>query len=365
MPWGDYGDPIGTDSPARQLARLRQAIWRVDELHIDECHTRTRRDGSTVNVGSELPHAVGPHAGRPNFISDAAFGYAVKRISDSHKPLAQLTILESRLRFNMLSSQPMCFNLFADLRALVVSGDPRGTAAIRAMFPDTAIDTVDSLVVEEVPLDSRSATYLGDRTGWDAAIWINGGDGLITIETKYTDPLDTSAPLAPQQRRADFARERAMFTDEGMDYYEALGQRRDTRLDKINVKRAVKGLQPQNLGSGPDFDQMARNLLLTEAYGTRNGLTTAVNYVLAPAFDEQAEPLVGATVARLAEPFRRIARYRTLDAVIDDALPVLEGCEAGRVLGDFRSRYLDLSPARARLTAWLARHGHQRTMRQA
>ena len=162
--------------------------------------------------------------------------------------------------------------------------------------------------------------------------------------------------MTPKNRRVDAANELELFTEDAMVHFRDLGRRRDARIEKANAKRADKGLNPHPLGCGPDFDQMARNLLLTEAYRIRNRLTTAVNYVLAPKFDEQAEPLVRSTVDRLTDKHKRIARYRTLDAVVDAALPPLEDSDAGHVLSTFRSRYLDLSPAEQGLTGWLETH---------
>ena len=297
MTCAGYGDPIGSDGEQRHLARLRQAIWRVDTLGIEACQPRVRRDGSVVCVGSELPHTEGPAAGRPNFLSDAAFDYATARLADSRDSRSGLTILEPRLRFNMLSSQPMCFNLFADLRALIATGDALGAAAVRAMFPGTEVRSVEEIVVEAVP--TPITAYLGDKTGWDAAIWINGGTGLITIETKYTDPLDTAAPLRANPRRAQVATELGLFSPQGWDFYTELGERRDARIQVGNTRRHALGKPPLPVGGGPDFDQMGRNLLLTAQYRAVNGLDTADNYVLAPAFDGHVPGLVATTAARL------------------------------------------------------------------
>lgn len=94
---------------------------------------------------------------------------------------------------------------------------------------------------------------------------------------------------------------------------------------------------------------MARNLLLTAKYRQVHSLSTAVNYVLAPRFDTSAEAAVAQARARLAEPFRGMARHRTLDDVVAAAIPVLRGTGAVEVLEQFADRYLDLGPADATL----------------
>lgn len=287
-------------------------------------------------VGSELPHTSGVDAGRANYLSDEAFRYAMERLAESKERGSDLTMLESRLRFNMLSSQPMCFNLFADVRSLVEVGDPRGLDAVRAMFPQVGIETVDGIDVEAVP--TPISAYLDDRTGWDAAIWINQGTGLITVETKYTDPLDRAAPKRPNPRRAEVAEELGMFTQQATHHFEMLAIRRSSRIG-----------EPASGPVQPDFDQMGRNLLLTAKYRQEAGLLTAINYVLAPRFDTSAVDEVALARTRLAEPFRGMARHRTLDDVVAAAVPVLGGTTAAEVLQRFARRYLDLGPADAAL----------------
>ena len=324
MTCAGYGDPIGSDGAQRQLARLRQAIWRVDTLGIEACQPRARRDGSVVCVGSELPHTDGPAAGRPNFLSDAAFDYATERLADSRD--ASLGVDHSGAPVAVQHVVQPADVLQPVRRPPGTHPDPRSPRS--RGHPGHVLRHPHQHGRRHRRRGGAHAvggTYLDDKTGWDAAIWINGGTGLITIETKYTDPLDTSAPMTPKKRRVDAANELELFTEDAMVHFRQLGRRRDARIEKANAKRADKGLTPLPLGGGPDFDQMARNLLLTEAYRIRNRLTMAVNYVLAPKFDEQAEPLVRSTVDRLTDKHKSIARYRTLDAVVDAALPALGG----------------------------------------
>ena len=49
-----------------------------------------------------------------------------------------------------------------------------------------------------------------------------------------------------------------------------------------------------------------------------------------------------------------MARHRTLDQVVTDALGVLEGTPTAAVLHQFQARYLDLTPARQILNSWVA-----------
>lgn len=320
----DYGPGHAGDSRVTALARLQQAWFRREVLGIDECgiSPQTKRP-----LQSFLPEG---HAA-DNFLTPCAFEYAEHRILDStNRP--ELTIIASRLRHNMLSSQPMCFNLFSDLRSEVEQNEGSVQRVVAAMFPEVPVASVDDVIVEEVPtvLASQSAV---DKTGWDAVIRCNSGGALITIETKYTDQLDPLAPTRGNDALFDVAER--VFTKDGLDYYRHL--RRKAPQTKDGVPRP-----PLQEGG---FDQVARNLLLTLRYAERQGIEAAVNYVLAPAFDDEAETKVNQLRGRLQERWRQHVRFRTLDNVVQAGLPYASP-RLGQVLSDFTTRYLDLNPAR-------------------
>ena len=94
------------------------------------------------------PSGNGPHKNSPdtygnmlidgettgsNFISKAAFHFAKQKVLD--KQINQcLTIDEYRLFNNMLSSMPMCFNLFSDLRALLLTDPKEVSRIVKLLF---------------------------------------------------------------------------------------------------------------------------------------------------------------------------------------------------------------------------------------
>lgn len=115
-----------------------------------------------------------------NFITAKVHKYAEERlIQDS------LHIEPTRLRNNLLSSQPMCFNFFAPLaldlelaRRLIVS------------FPGFEnVARVTDVKLEYAP---PKETLLNDGTSFDAWVEYRRADGIvgfIGIETKLTDPF--------------------------------------------------------------------------------------------------------------------------------------------------------------------------------
>ena len=299
-----YG-PLPKDAnPLRRRCRLLQSWYRVEVLGITECGSWRRGGGP---VGSSLRD--GERSGA-NFISPTAFAYAQERVADKLGN-RDLTIDEFRLFNNMLSSMPMCFNLFADLRAAVRQGSLNATAILRAVFAASPISTVEEVVVEMIP--TPTADYTDDKTAFDAAILFTddtGRPGLASIETKYTDTLGIN-PASKQKRKFALAKRLCLFRDEGLCHYESRG-----------------------------FDQVARNLLLTFAYADRRQLASATNYVLAPQDDEEAPRAVTALQSRLAPQYRDRIVYLPLEAVVERGLTRAEG-DLHNHLERFRCRYLD------------------------
>lgn len=114
-----------------------------------------------------------------NFLSPAAREAAVDRVA--HRQDAQM-LNRQRLWCDLLSSMPMCFNLFGPLWA------DRGFAqqAVNAWFPD-APGTVSDIRFEW-STGRRDPAYLGNQTAFDVAIELDledGTFGIIGIETKY------------------------------------------------------------------------------------------------------------------------------------------------------------------------------------
>lgn len=159
----------------KRRARWHQARWReAKELPRGE----HRSAGVMRQNFSRLSLATATETGA-NFLSDG-IRRAVRQRLDN--PQRHQTLNTERLWSDLLSSMPMCFNLFGEL-----PGDPgRRAAAIGSLFPDHP-GTVSDVCFEWSP-GRRDPTYLGNRTAFDAAVLFdlpNGERGVIGIETKY------------------------------------------------------------------------------------------------------------------------------------------------------------------------------------
>ena len=305
-PTDRYG-PLPNDvNPLKRKCRLLQAWYRVDKLNETNCGP-WRKGGRPV--GSTL--VDGERTGA-NFLSPAAFTYArEKAVEKGTNP--DLTLDVYRLFNNMLSSMPMCFNLFSDFLERARSDCGTTCRVLAAMFAESPIAAIESVEVEMLPRPTER--YIDDKTAFDAAVLFrdaSGRPGLASIETKYTDELGGNK-ARNEDRKFELALNLGLFTDDGLAWYRTHG-----------------------------FDQVARNLLLTFAYARVEGLHHAMNYVLGPAEDEEAPRAVESLRLRLAPAFRDRIMWLPLEHAIERGLSVADQFLADH-LKRFHSRYLDFS----------------------
>lgn len=116
-----------------------------------------------------------------NFLTAEAEAHAVDRAAVVKKEGGALDPI--RLRQNLLSSMPLCFNLFGSLR-----GEPAFLTLFQRVFDPAATRIIDALC-EYAPQPAED--YLGDRTAFDAVVFYEtaAGPRFMGIETKYTEPF--------------------------------------------------------------------------------------------------------------------------------------------------------------------------------
>jgi hypothetical protein len=185
----------GTDALGPQYAgdnaftaqmRLHQSRYRHEVLKVP-CGIGPRAS-STTRYGNMLD---APDARRgANFLSPEIFEVVQQRLAQSADRVEPF-----RLLHNMLSSQPMCFNLFAPLVR-----DHRLASRLVSAMRREAVDVVD-VRIEHAP--APAAEYLADGTSFDAFIEYTGpaGRGFIGIETKLTEPFSQKRIDRPEYRR--------------------------------------------------------------------------------------------------------------------------------------------------------------------
>jgi hypothetical protein len=174
--WNDVSLQVLSDSPRMARYRLLQSWYREVVLGAPPAPVRGRLVGSMLGVA-----AVSERPGL-NFLNDAAVAHARSRIAAASRE--RLTLSAPRLLHNMLSSMPMCFNIFGAL------GSDGGFLELFRRCFDPEVVSIDAPICEWNP--SRSRHPLGDRTAFDALVTYRAADGtrrFIGFETKYTEPF--------------------------------------------------------------------------------------------------------------------------------------------------------------------------------
>jgi len=127
-----------------------------------------------------------------NFLTAHIFEIAKRRLA-----MKKGTIDPFRLFCNMLSSQPMCFNLFGPL----VRDHDLAKNLLATLVPEK-IWEVTRVEIEWAP--QPATAYLNDHTAFDAFIEYRTEDGQLAglgIETKLSEPFSQKVYDRPEYRR--------------------------------------------------------------------------------------------------------------------------------------------------------------------
>ena len=165
------------------------------------------------------------------------------------------TIDGFRLFNNLLSSQPMAFNLFHPPMLLLKQDPAMVTLAVRSVFRNFPVFDVTEIGLEFIPTPIEN--YTNDKSAMDAYIRFvdnNGGKHIIAIETKYTDVLGVNEASRCEEQKHMLV-DTGLFTEE---------------FEELLMGGKVK------------LTQIYRNLLLTERYRIKEGLKDSYSVVLSP-----------------------------------------------------------------------------------
>ena len=266
-------------------------------------------DGTPLGSRLAMPEA---RAAGWNFltpgIAELAAGYAGGRLAE---PRAKIDA--TRLHSDLLSSQPMCFNLFGELALDLDAATRFG----RRLWPGR-VDRVVNLRFEHSP-GRWSPAFLDNGSAFDVFLVHTtpaGGKGFVAIEVKYHENMRDKLPAQLRPRYRQLARESGAFEDPEAS---SLWSRGVWQLWLDHLLAWSLRLHP-----GSAYD-------------------TGISMLLYPAGNAEVERVACAYSGHLAAtqrpgavPFQRL----TLEACVDDLQNVVD---ADWVSG-FRSRYLDFSP---------------------
>ena len=254
------GEEYKGDSRFVAKCRKLQSIYRYEIG--EEIRPYTDRYGNLHYYGNYISNGENPKEGCwKNFLTEYAFNYAKYRVEHKEK---YETIEGNRLFNNLLSSQPMAFNLFCPLRQMREESPETVTTVIKAALPGYSIYKVTDVELEFIPKNYKELT--GDKTAMDTIIRFvdtNGKEGFIAVETKYSENLGTNVAYDKDEYGKKIPRAKSI---------EAV---RELKCFKPDVEEQIiigkKGLT-----------QIYRNFLLSERYGFKEGLRS-YSVILAPA----------------------------------------------------------------------------------
>ena len=286
------------DSKFVAKCRLLQSIYRVE---IGEDEGYIQRGSKRYFYGNFIMN--GDKTGK-NFLEDYIFDYAKKRVNNRKH---YETINEERLFNNLLSSQPMAFNLFCPLIKMLEEDESSTTDILRAALPDYNIKKVTKIDLEFIPDNFKELT--NDLTAMDAIIEFTDNEGIpsfIAIETKYSENLGVNE---------------ASRKGKGKETITSLGIFRTEIKERIENKEV-------------NLTQIYRNFLLSETYGIDQN-KKAYSIVLAP----QEHPTTGDEVNSLKNELKEEYRYKISSVNLEDFVLKLIEKSQGKYQATFRAFY--------------------------
>ncbi|MEZ4266748.1 MAG: hypothetical protein R3F39_10250 [Myxococcota bacterium] len=184
----DLGPQSASDNGFTARMRRHQSWYRASVLNVP-CGTGPQ-PASTSAYGNMLRSDDGQRG--LNFLTPEIHRVALERLED------RTGVIEPfRLLHNMLSSQPMCFNVFGPLVR-----DLKLATRLMQTVPGLQVGEVRDVRIEFAP--QPASEYLGDRTAFDAFIDYRRTDGtraFLGIETKLTEPFSAKHYDSPDYRR--------------------------------------------------------------------------------------------------------------------------------------------------------------------
>jgi len=191
---------VPADSPYQRQVRLLQALWREERKYPIGDHR-----GPALGSRLKMPWAQRSLA---NYLTPT-IGRLVACEFDNRNKLRKLYGYP-RLFDDLLSSQPLCFNLFGELKADFALA----TAVLRDLTKGV-VEKVTRLEFEHSP-GRGDRRFSGDHSAFDVYVEFvrnDGGRGFMGFEVKYHE--DLSNPPAPHRPRYDeVAKDMGCFLEE-------------------------------------------------------------------------------------------------------------------------------------------------------
>lgn len=301
--WDDATWTEASDTAWQRGLRWQQAWWRAERLRLPAGPFSADRPDRLV--GSTLPLDAPPDA---NFLSDEVASAAARRLTATGDGGL---VKEDRLRRFLLSSQPMCFNLFGHFQH-----DDSNQALlpwVRQLSPNA--QRVTRIEVEWAP---PSEEHFRGGSAFDAFVEYETSDdrlGFLGIECKYHEDL----------RRSDVPKVRDVYKS----FTEASGLWREGAVERLDR---------------PGLRQFWLNTLLVQSLLAKNErYSEATCVIMACRADQSARTTYESVRSELVNP--STLAWEPWESITDSIV------EHDDWRKRFVERYLDFTPIAHLLTA--------------
>lgn len=197
-----------TDKHAFQRrARALQSLWRERQGYACGEH-QSRAGARPLGSRLQMPWAEETLA---NFISEEARAVVRAEVLDAARSAGKL-YGKPRIFNDLLSSQPLCFNLFGPLQGALGLASALIADLTGGRF--VAVRAVDF----ELSPGRGDPRYTGDRSAFDVFLTCeaaNGGRGFVAIEVKYHEDL-AGPPATHRDRYDELAAQMGCFRPEAL-----------------------------------------------------------------------------------------------------------------------------------------------------
>lgn len=180
---------VKSDNPFQRTVRLRQALWREKQGYPIGLHR-----GVPLGTRLQMPDAK-DHLW--NYLTDGMRDVVRAEVLGARRGDGKL-FGQPRIFNDLLSSQPLCFNLFGELKRDL----GLASRVLRRLVPGK-IKNVHRVEFEHSP-GRRDPRYTADRSAFDVYVeyeGIGGRRGFLGIEVKYHEDMNDA--LAPHRERYD------------------------------------------------------------------------------------------------------------------------------------------------------------------
>jgi hypothetical protein len=224
----------------------------------------TGQSGTKYRLGSRLAPRAAAAGG--NFITPVIAQLA-RREAAYREPGALID--EERLFTNLLSSMPLCFNVFGPLKLDL----DLASRFLSGLCPQLGRVTVREVLFEHAPARGNPV-LTGDHTAWDAFIIYSrqsGEHGFIAVECKYSESAgDTKRELSP-------------------------------RYEEVAEHSKLFRVPPAAIASDHALQQLYREHLMAQAYLPLSQFTEGHFAVIAPTLNRPVQRSIDRYRGRLAE----------------------------------------------------------------